>query len=419
MGATLTDLLVVHWFTSIFDLTIAIWMIYGLTRPWASVFCAAFHLMNSNLFSIGMFPFLCLTQMPLFFERDWPRKWILFYRRQINKSLHDMAIPINKTDSTIKVCIRKRVCTILVLFYCSMQAGLPYSHFITRGYNTWTDGPYGYSWDMMIHAWDTIRVSVTVRDNQNGQLHYIDPKAFAFSDRWSKHADMAHQFVQCLNQHLVEDFLANNAESPLTSTNVSIFLDVWCSLNGRFQQRIFDPNVDILNAPWTPWRSSSWVLPLISTISPDRSELQQISRSVVADQSSDVLFVADFPGLSVLHKVSNELDQVWLTVMHGEVGLSAECSQEVILRSGMKVQIDAGQQHEVRTMGRSPSGSMYVFLNRTLLNEPKELDKSQNVAFLLWKVFKKRCSNYDRFVRNCIYSVVLEINVVWRHYLRG
>lgn len=48
-----TDFFIVHWFGFIFDLTVGFWMLFDKTRIPAMVFCTAFHLMNSRLFSIG------------------------------------------------------------------------------------------------------------------------------------------------------------------------------------------------------------------------------------------------------------------------------------------------------------------------------------------------------------------------------
>lgn len=47
------DFLIVHWFGFIFDLSVGFWMLLEKTRIPSMVFCAAFHLMNSRLFSIG------------------------------------------------------------------------------------------------------------------------------------------------------------------------------------------------------------------------------------------------------------------------------------------------------------------------------------------------------------------------------
>lgn len=76
-----TDFFIVHWFGFIFDLTVGFWMLFDKTRIPAMVFCTAFHLMNSRLFSIGMFPYVCLATMPLFCKPNWPRSLGSFLKR--------------------------------------------------------------------------------------------------------------------------------------------------------------------------------------------------------------------------------------------------------------------------------------------------------------------------------------------------
>jgi len=52
---------------------------------------------------------------------------------------------------------------------------MPYSHFITRGYNTWSGGLYGYSWDMMVLNTDTQHVKVMYVSKATGEEGYLDP----------------------------------------------------------------------------------------------------------------------------------------------------------------------------------------------------------------------------------------------------
>lgn len=53
LSVEMTELLIIHWFTAIFDLTIAFWMTYEKTRLLVTPFMLSFHLMNSRLFTIG------------------------------------------------------------------------------------------------------------------------------------------------------------------------------------------------------------------------------------------------------------------------------------------------------------------------------------------------------------------------------
>lgn len=53
LSSDLTDLVIVHWFTAIFDFYIAFFMTWEATRLLATPFMLSFHLMNSRLFVIG------------------------------------------------------------------------------------------------------------------------------------------------------------------------------------------------------------------------------------------------------------------------------------------------------------------------------------------------------------------------------
>lgn len=97
-----------------------------------------------------------------------------------------------------------------------------------------------------------------------------------------------YQYAHCVRERL----------EAANVTGVAIHADVWRSLNGRFQQRLVDPRVDLLEADWSPWRPTPWIMPLLSELSPWRGELARIERELrlSAGPNASVLFVADFPG---------------------------------------------------------------------------------------------------------------------------
>ncbi|CAH1954165.1 unnamed protein product [Acanthoscelides obtectus] len=224
------DYLIVHWFGFLLDLTIGFWMLIESTRPVAMVFCTMFHLMNSRLFSIGMFPYVCLATMPLFCEETWPRKLLKYFHISTNEPLPTpdcIYIKDGRGQSNKQkhVTWKRKLVIGLLLTHCSLQVFLPYSHFITQGYNNWTKGLYGYSWDMMVHSWDTIQVVVRVVDNEFGEQFFIDPDAWTQNDRWNKHADMCVQYANCLKRNLMESFKNNSASSRHNSTTyISIII---------------------------------------------------------------------------------------------------------------------------------------------------------------------------------------------------
>lgn len=91
--------------------------------------------------------------------------------------------------------------------------------------------------------------------------------------------------------------LPQNKSIPIVSSNISIYVDVWCSLNKRFKQRMYDPTYDLLKSNWSPFEPVEWLLPLLTKYSNFRKKINEISEEVYSwSNNSDVLFIADFPG---------------------------------------------------------------------------------------------------------------------------
>ncbi|XP_018566321.1 vitamin K-dependent gamma-carboxylase [Anoplophora glabripennis] len=385
------DYLVVHWFGFLLDLTIGFWMMVEFTRPVAMLFCACFHLMNSRLFSIGMFPYVCLATMPLFCVETWPRRiQSLFTRSNTDPSpSSDCIYSDDKTNQhkgqslENNVKWKHRFVAALLICHCGLQLFLPYSHFITKGYNNWTKGLYGYSWDMMVHSWDTILVVVKVVDNDSGREHFVDAGAWTQNDRWNKHADMCVQYAHCLKGNLLEDKKHESVSSLqpkdmpnyITSDNISIYVDVWCSLNKRFQQRMYDPNYDLLKANWSPYEPVEWLMPVLAEYSGFRTTMNDISKEVYSwSNNSDVLFIADFPGMYLENFINSDLQNVTLTVLEGKVVFEME-DQETLqsigvpLKKGDRVPVEVGVFHKIHTVGESPSCYMYTFVRDGVLDQ--------------------------------------------------
>ena len=130
--------------------------------------------------------------------------------------------------------------------------------------------------------------------------------------RWNSHPDMIKQYVACMAEKL-------KAYEELNITEPAIYLDVWRSMNKRFQQRMIDPNVDMVKAPWSPWQQPPWIKPLLTELSPWREKFTQIKKELREKSNfSDITFVADFPGLYLENFVSETLNAS-LTLLHGKL----------------------------------------------------------------------------------------------------
>uniref|UniRef100_T1GL29 Vitamin K-dependent gamma-carboxylase n=1 Tax=Megaselia scalaris TaxID=36166 RepID=T1GL29_MEGSC len=383
-----TELIFIHWFAAIFDTSIAFLMIWEVSRNYVLPFMLSFHLMNSRLFEIGMFPWVCLAQVQLFYPRDWMKR--------------------KKSNEKIEICEkrnatpREKRTTLFIALYCGLQLFLPYSHFITKGYNNWTNGLYGYSWDMMVSSYDTIATSIKIIDNTNNEAHFLEPFAFTEYDRWTKYADMAKQYAQCISDKLTN---TKDYGNPLKSGTYQYIL--------IFQQRVFDPNVDILKAEWSPFKETKWVFPLLNQFNDMRPKIESLASNVYSwSNYSDVLFIADFPGLTIENFISTDLDNITIHVLEGKVEVHNGNETARNLISGESLKITSGQTHFVKTVSETPSTFLYTYINRTMLEMGNIEDFHADISkpnINPYKEFMERVDNYKKFLYNVGNSILFLI----------
>ncbi|KAG1970801.1 vitamin K-dependent gamma-carboxylase [Pimephales promelas] len=381
----LVSLMVVHGGGLILDLTAGYLLFFDATRPVAIFFVSYFHCMNSQLFSIGMFAYTMLATSPLFCYPDWPRR---FFGR-FPEFLWPVLPLISPAPSPSSSCVypnppsvprdqdethsapkpttpsfKHKFRAFFTILYIAEQLFLPYSHFITQGYNNWTNGLYGYSWDMMVHSRSHQHVKITYRDGKTGEIGYLNPGVFTQSRRWKDHGDMLKQYATCLSENLPRF----NISDP------EIYFDIWVSINDRFQQRIFDPRFDIVKADWSPFRPNPWLMPLLVDLSPWRTKFEEIEGSL--DNQTEVVFIADFPGLFLENFVSEDLGNTSVQVLEGLVNVEiVDEKKNYSLQSGEKMQIPAGAYHKVYTVSEGPSCYMYIYVNTTEAELQKNFTK--------------------------------------------
>ncbi|XP_077441759.1 vitamin K-dependent gamma-carboxylase [Vanacampus margaritifer] len=369
----LVSLLVVHGGGLMLDLSAGYLLFFDATRPYVMVFVSYFHCMNSQLFSIGMFPYAMLATSPLFCYADWPRRFfgrfpaclrVVLPLTSANPQHSSSCVyheasgskrqPTPATSKSPKLRFKHKLAAVFTLAYILEQFFLPYSHFITKGYNNWTNGLYGYSWDMMVHSRSHQHAKITYKDGKTGEVGYLNPGVFTQSRRWKDHGDMLKQYATCLNDLLPR----YNISEP------QIYFDIWVSINERFQQRIFDPRADIVRADWSPFRPNGWLMPLLVDLSPWRTKFQEIESSL--DNQTEIVFIADFPGLHLENFVSEDLGNTSIHLLQGSLNVEIlEEKKNYSLQAGENIQVPAGAYHRVYTVSEEPSCYMYIYVNTT------------------------------------------------------
>ena len=222
MSPDKVDKYIVHLGGFFIDISVGFLFCFNLTRPIGYFFCALFNLMNSQMFAIGMFPFVMLAVLPIYSRTDWPQVIIDYFTKNGKEKSKKMALALKSSNAgkkeTAKTDKKQKLVAALIILYMLSQALLPYSHVITKGYNTWTDGLYGYSWNMMVNNWRILHKRLIVVNKNTAEKYYLNPSYWSPNNRWTHHADMAKQFANCIAYRLSDKY---------NMTNVAVYMDIW------------------------------------------------------------------------------------------------------------------------------------------------------------------------------------------------
>lgn len=351
----------------LFDTFIGFLLIHSKTRFLAFILCSAFHLVNSQLFQIGMFPWIMLSLMPIFCSPDWPI--MLFKLNGKEKNRIQMM-----TSNDGKWSRKKAFTFFFIVFYVLIQLALPFAFLILPGYNTWTVGIYGYNWDMMVHNWKHVHTTVKIRafnGNTNSTIvRYLNSTSWTHNDRWTHNADMVKQFALCVQSRLNKEFKYKK---------VQVFVDVWTSLNGRFAQQMYDSNIDLVKASWSPFQYTKWIIPIYDDSDYWRQRLQYhfetFDQLVEENQrtGSMALFLANRPGV-IFQNYINIYFKHWVNLInfnqmiHIKIINQNGHKRELFLPANGQVQMEPGSLVKIKNVGSKQSYFAFLYPKLFLKN---------------------------------------------------
>lgn len=169
-----------------FDLFIAQGLWFKTTRKAAFICAVFFHLINSAVFQVGVFPYLGIAATIFFFPPKKIRE--LFFKKKPEVSIQIKSYPKNPV-----------VISFLVIWF-TLQAILPVRHHFIPGDVNWTEEGHRLSWRMMLRQKSgSVRLEVVDLDTNekwNVDLYeYLTPKqSLAVASK----PDMLWQFIQIL-----------------------------------------------------------------------------------------------------------------------------------------------------------------------------------------------------------------------------
>lgn len=212
-----------------FDLLIVPFLLWPRARWWAFVPTAIFNFTNAWIFQIGIFPWFALGAIVLLFSPRLPHPIPSLWTSPASPP-DDSAAPS-----------RRGLTLALLGAYAAWQILVPLRHWLYPGDVMWTEEGHRFSWRMKLRDKDA-KLTLFAHDPDGGRTwrvtiaNYITPLQYAEA---SGRPDMILQ----LAHHVAEDF------RKIGHTHVQIRARVLVSLNGRREQLLLDPDLDLAAVP--------------------------------------------------------------------------------------------------------------------------------------------------------------------------
>jgi vitamin K-dependent gamma-carboxylase len=234
--------LLLAWGGLLFDLAVVPMLLWKRTRVLAYLACLVFHLMNSQLFQIHVFPWFMIVATTIFFEPGWPRRFL---------RLPKFAPPTAELPA-VPPTGKRRLGLSLLVIYTAVHLLLPFRHLLYEGDTNWTEQGHHFAWRMMLRG-KTSGVRFLLTDRATGETLQADLLQFISPEQLTRMARDPEMIVHAAHQ-LREAYL------KLTGRDFEVRAIVLSSLNGRPPQLLVDPNMDLSEVPRNSW-NRPWVQP--------------------------------------------------------------------------------------------------------------------------------------------------------------
>ena len=252
LGELFTETWFVYFFAYsgfLLDLLIVPFLLWKRTRIFAYGIIVSFHLLNWQLFSIGIFPWFMIFATLMFFDPSWPRQIIKKFRiAKKSKIVKEYPSKITSLTKNQKIILS------LFFIFIIFQIAMPLRHYAYPGNVSWTEEGHNFSWHMKLRDKDTEHIQFYATDPKTGDLWLIDPYDDLTDRQVSKMSNRPDMILQ-YGHYLAEKFRENGYD------DIEITVDAVSSLNGREPQSLIDPEVNLAEQPITIL-PKSWIVPL-------------------------------------------------------------------------------------------------------------------------------------------------------------
>lgn len=239
----------VAWGGILFDLLIVPLMLFRSTRLLGLAMLLFFHIFNSAVFHIGIFPYMMIAMAVFFYPPNQIDRW--FFKGYGTESLR------NNTPSASSWSLQaKNLLLIAFALYFVWQAVLPLRHHFFDSEVNWSEEGHRLSWRMMLRSKSGFGdFYIKDRNDEEARLQYTDfqerltPKQ---NRRVAVRPDMTWQVAQRIHEHYKQE----------EDREVAVYFDGKARLNDRDHQPLIDPDTDLAAVEWHRFKSKDWILPL-------------------------------------------------------------------------------------------------------------------------------------------------------------
>lgn len=226
------------------DAAIPLLLAFRRTVVIGFVYACVFHILNAVFLNIGIFSYLAIAAITIFFAPDWPRRWV--------GPPQAPGAPLD-TQARHLVSPSTRMLLVGLHLYMAFQLLFPFRHLLFPGVASWTEEGHRFAWHMKLRKKHSL-VAIRVQDPATGRRWNIDPRADLTTRQLRKLGTFPDIMLQYVHHHR-DQLRAQGMRDPI------ITVDWFCSLNGRPYQRLIDPTVN-LAAVERSWRHARWIVPL-------------------------------------------------------------------------------------------------------------------------------------------------------------
>ncbi len=222
----------------VFDTLIAPALIWKKTRKVAFVATIFFHIFNSAVFQVGIFPYMGIAFGLFFFAPEVVSK--IFFRKKL------IAVSTNSYQSSHWV-----IAGLIIWF--SIQISLPLRHLAYKGSVHWTEEGHRLAWHMMLRIkyGDVIFKVVNTKTKETWDVKPSEFTSYGQAGDLATKPDMCWQFVQWMKAHYKKEGISE----------IEVYAIGKANLNGNGYAPLYNPKVNLAAVEWGRFSNSNWLMP--------------------------------------------------------------------------------------------------------------------------------------------------------------